>query len=124
MGILSLGATASSAPVVVDRFVGGNTSSVANTQNTIAAQTPTAVTKSQKPPTIAEVNKAVQDINKSIQSIAQNLELSVDTDAKEVIIKVIDQQTKQVLRQIPTVEALDIAKSLDRLQGLLIKQQA
>ena len=124
MGIPSLGGTVSPAPVVADRFVGGNTSSVANTQNAIAAQTPTAVTKSPKPPTVAEVNKAVQDINKSIQSIAQNLEFSVDTDTKEVIVKVIDQQTKQVLRQIPTVEALDIAKSLDRLQGLLIKQQA
>jgi len=29
-----------------------------------------------------------------------------------------------VIRQMPSAEALEIAKALDRLQGLLIRQQA
>ncbi|PXX46748.1 flagellar protein FlaG [Undibacterium pigrum] len=71
-----------------------------------------------------DINKAVAEINKSIQVSSQNLEFSVDNDAKEVVVKIVDQQTKQVIRQIPTEEALEIAKSLDKLQGLLIKQTA
>lgn len=74
--------------------------------------------------TIEQVTKAVQDINNAIQATSQGLEFSVDKSAHEVIVKLIDQQTKQVLRQIPTQEALEIAKSLDKLQGLLIKQTA
>jgi flagellar protein FlaG len=38
---------------------------------------------------------------------------------------VIDQTTKEVLRQIPTPEALQIAKSIDaHTGGLLVDQQA
>lgn len=36
----------------------------------------------------------------------------------------IDRQTKEVLRQMPSEEALAIAHALDKLQGLMIKQKA
>lgn len=84
----------------------------------------TAADKVQQTATKEQVNKAVDSINKTIQATAQNVEFSVDSDSSQLIVKVIDQQTKQVLRQIPTVEILEIAKSLDKLQGLLIKQSA
>lgn len=71
-----------------------------------------------------QVKQAVQDINRSLQSLSQGLEFSVDTDTKDVIVKVIDQQTKEVLRQMPSKEALEIAKALDQVLGKLIKEQA
>jgi len=40
------------------------------------------------------------------------------------VVKVIDQETKEVLRQIPTKEALEIAKSFDTAKGFLISQSA
>lgn len=80
--------------------------------------------QSQRTYTREQVNQAVEAINKTIQAASQNLEFSVDKDMSVVVVKVVDQQTKQVLRQIPTEEALEIAKSLDKLQGLLIKQTA
>lgn len=111
-------------PPIADKVPNASATSVPSKQNVIAAQTEVAVTQAARAHSAAEVDKAVKNINQAIQVISQNLEFSVDTDAKEVIVKVIDQQTKQVLRQIPTEEALDIAKSLDKLQGLLIRQQA
>ncbi|MBC3885987.1 flagellar protein FlaG [Undibacterium griseum] len=83
----------------------------------------TPVTAASKATDINAVDKAVADINKVIQSLSQNLQFSVDKDSKRVVVKVIDQQTNQVLRQIPSEEALEISKSLDKLQGLLIRQQ-
>jgi uncharacterized FlaG/YvyC family protein len=71
-----------------------------------------------------ELNKAVSDINKSLQDRGQDLRFSIDSDSKRVVVKIIDQNTSQVLRQIPSEEALEISKSLDKLQGLLIKQNA
>lgn len=76
------------------------------------------------PPTAEQLDKAVKAINNTISALSQNLEFTVDTEADRVVVKIIDQNTKEVLRQIPTEEALEISKSLDRLQGLLIKQQA
>jgi flagellar protein FlaG len=60
-----------------------------------------------------------------VQERAQGLEFSIDDDSQRTIVKVIDQRTKEVLRQIPTPEALQIAKSIDaRSGGLLVNQEA
>ncbi|CDG81908.1 flagellar protein FlaG [Janthinobacterium agaricidamnosum] len=79
-------------------------------------------------PTPVELKQAVSDLNKSPQATAQGLVFSIDEDSKRTVVKVIDQSTKEVLRQIPTVEALQIAKSLESAQGaqsgFLIKQTA
>ena len=40
------------------------------------------------------------------------------------MVKIIDQHTREVVRQIPSVEALEIAKSIDKMRGLLISQTA
>ncbi len=87
-------------------------------------QTANAVQKTGATTSLDQVKQAVQDINKSLQSLSQGLEFSVDTDTKEVIVKVIDQQTKEVLRQMPSKEALEIAKALDQVLGKLIKTKA
>lgn len=76
------------------------------------------------PPTAEQLDKAVKDINNTINALSQNLEFTVDRDADRVVVKIVDLNTKEVLRQIPTEVTLEISKSLDRLQGLLIKQQA
>jgi len=39
------------------------------------------------------------------------------------VVKLIDVKTKEVIRQIPAQEMLVIAKRLDELQGLLIKER-
>ena len=89
-----------------------------------AVQTTNAVQQADAAGSMDQVKQAVQDINKSLQSLSQGLEFSLDTDSKGVIVKVIDQQTKEVLRQMPSQEALDIAKALDQVLGKLIKTKA
>lgn len=123
MDIQSIGKSSPSGSLIAEKLP-PSSPAVANIQNATNAQTFAAVTQAAKSPSLSEVNKAVSEINKMVQSASQNLEFSVDSDAEEVVVKVIDQQTKEVLRQIPSVEALEIAKSLDKLQGLLIKQEA
>jgi flagellar protein FlaG len=73
---------------------------------------------------LKEVTQAVSDINKAMQFMSRQLEFSVDTDSERTIVKVIDQQTREVIRQMPTKEALEIGKALEKAQGLLIKQTA
>ena len=87
-------------------------------------ETANAVKSAAPVPTLDEVNQAVSELNKASQAKAQGLEFSVDNDSKRTVVKVVDQTTKEVLRQIPSPEALAIAKSLDNAKGMLIKQTA
>lgn len=70
------------------------------------------------------LDEAVSNINKSLKAAGQGVEFSVDDDSKRLVVKVVDQETREVLRQMPSAEALEIAKALDRAQGMLIRQEA
>ncbi len=93
------------------------------TAGVVPPQTTQAVQPS-GPGAPAELDEALRNINASMRTMSQSLEFSIDPDTDRTVVKVVDQQTKEVIRQMPSVEALEIAKALDRLQGLLIRQQA
>jgi flagellar protein FlaG len=70
-----------------------------------------------------DIGRAVDRIN-AFFSASQGIEFAIDDDSKRVVVKVIDRETREVLRQMPSQEALEIAKALDRTQGMLIKLEA
>lgn len=65
--------------------------------------------------------KAVQEFTKPMSG---NLEFSMDDQTGKTIIKVVDTATNELIRQIPSEEMLEIARALDRLQGVLVRQKA
>jgi len=75
-------------------------------------------------PGIEQVMSAVEQLNDFVKTSSSNLQFSVDKESGMRIIKVVDPETKEVIRQIPSEEAVEIAKAIDRLQGLLIRQTA
>ncbi|MGO4382122.1 flagellar protein FlaG [Pseudoduganella sp. RAF53_2] len=64
-------------------------------------------------PASTEITKAVSKLNKAAHEKALDLEFSIDSDTKILVVKVVDLNSKEVLRQIPTEEVLEIAKSID-----------
>jgi len=72
----------------------------------------------------AQLEAAVKAVKEFIQPMTGNLEFSMDEETGETVIKITDASTKELIRQIPSKEMLEIAQALDRLQGLLVKQQA
>ena len=87
-------------------------------------QTVDAVRESAAAPSMQQLSDAVKSINKALQAQGQGVEFSIDSESEQTVVKVVDHETKEVLRQIPSVEALEIAKALDKAQGLLISQKA
>lgn len=85
-----------------------------------------ALTPKQEAPAVTQEkqNEAVKKLNEFVTATNHALEFSVDEDSGRQLVKLIDTQTKEVIRQIPTEEALQIAKALDRFQGLLIQNKA
>lgn len=79
----------------------------------------TAPSQEQLKSTVAQMNQLVQNMPHGT-----NLEFTVDDDTKINVIKVVDKTTNEVIRQFPSEELLSIAKAIDRLQGLIIRQNA
>lgn len=75
-------------------------------------------------PAMSQIVQAVEDVRSAIAPVAQNLHFSIDEDIGRTIVKVVDASTDEVIRQIPSEEIVAIAKAMDKLQGLLIKQTA
>ncbi len=78
-------------------------------------------------PTPEKVEQAVKQINDYLQSVQRNLQFSVDRDTNQIVVKVIDAKTGEVVRQIPPESALEMARNMARTkpgQGLLLAQQA
>lgn len=71
----------------------------------------------------AEVKKSVDAISRFLSNNDQ-LKFSLDQDSGKQLVQLVDIQTKVVLRQFPTVEALAIAKNLDRMQGVFVNSEA
>ncbi|MGV3741036.1 MAG: flagellar protein FlaG [Burkholderiaceae bacterium] len=75
-------------------------------------------------PSTEQLSQAVASINATIQKLSPGLEFSIDQESNRTIVRIVDQQTKELIRQMPSAETLEIAKALDRVQGLLISLRA
>lgn len=85
---------------------------------------PAAAPPQSRQPNKAQLEQAVENLKRANHSTGQNLQFSVDLDSGDTVIKVVDSVTKEVIRQIPSEEVLELARELDRMQGLLLRQQA
>jgi flagellar protein FlaG len=96
-----------------------------NTEQAVKAAPPVAGEESpESQGGLEKLRAAVEKIQEFVSSTASDIEFSIDEESGRTIVKVIDRETEDVIRQIPSQEMLDLAKALDRLQGLLIKQKA
>jgi flagellar protein FlaG len=71
-----------------------------------------------------ELKETVKTINDFVKSFSDRLEFSIDQDSGRTVVKLVDTENKQVLRQYPTREALAIARDIENFQGHLLKTEA
>lgn len=75
-------------------------------------------------PIAKQVLQSMEDINKVMASFSISVQFKIDPDYKELIVKVVDQETGQLIRQIPTEEVVKMSKAMDNLKGLLFAKSA
>jgi flagellar protein FlaG len=98
----------------------------------VSARTPLStvpVVESQPQPPAAPadprtVKDAVDAANEAVKTIRSEIDFSVDEDTGKTVVRIVEKQTGTLIRQIPSQEMLEIAKALDRLQGLLVRNSA
>ena len=93
-----------------------------------SAQTPVVQTANvEQPVSVPDpdaVKQAVQNLNKMVKGQFANLEFSLDSDSNRAVVKLVDNETNEVIRQFPSEEALALSKAIDQVQGLLLRDQA
>lgn len=81
--------------------------------------------KNDREPDAKQVKSAVEKLNEFVKATSNSdVQFTVDDESGIRVIKVVDPETKEIIRQMPSKEAVEIAKALGKLQGMLIRQTA
>ena len=59
---------------------------------------------------------AVDHLNTNIQRLNRNLVFSLDKDSGDVVVKVVDSQTHELIRQIPNEDVLALARHIKQYE--------
>lgn len=70
-----------------------------------------------------KMKDAIDKVNKKIVPTKTRCEFSYHEDTKRVSIKVIDQNTEEVIREIPPEETLDMLSKMWELAGILVDER-
>ena len=61
-------------------------------------------------PSVSEVVQAAQDLSEYLSSAARSLQINVDGELESPIVTVLDTETEEVVRQIPSEELVALAR--------------
>lgn len=71
-----------------------------------------------------QVEAAVATIQDFVQSVRRDINFSLEEGSGRVVVKVTDTGSGDVIRQIPSEEALQLAENLSEVRSLLFKAEA
>ncbi len=75
-------------------------------------------------PTKSDVEQAAVRVKDALRGTTTHLEIEIDHDLGKVVIKILNGDSGEIIRQIPSQELLDLAKQLGDPKGLLIRERA
>ncbi|MDR1228002.1 MAG: flagellar protein FlaG [Azoarcus sp.] len=101
-----------------------STNEAAETVNAARAQGQATQRKEQE----QSVRESVEKLNEFIRPYVTSLQFSIDKDAGKFVVKILDTETKEVIKQFPSEKVLALAKALaeamSKPEGLLVEQDA
>jgi flagellar protein FlaG len=102
-----------------ERSVASGKVSIESRQNTSAAALPGADRIQDLGPIDNDkLEKAVVRLNEYFQQVSRELNFSIDENSGQTVIKVIDTETNQTIRQIPSKELLELASHFEDGESL------
>ncbi|MDA8228549.1 MAG: flagellar protein FlaG [Desulfitobacterium hafniense] len=70
-----------------------------------------------------DVISAIKKANKALVQRSTQLEFSIHEKTKEIMVKVLDSETQEVIREIPPEKVLDMVAKLWELAGILVDER-
>jgi flagellar protein FlaG len=71
----------------------------------------------------AKIDRAATKVNEVLSSADPQLKIHVDDETERVVVKIVEQESGEVIRQIPPEELLELEKYLSSPKGLLVQEQ-
>ncbi|MCG8551648.1 MAG: flagellar protein FlaG [Desulfobacterales bacterium] len=96
-----------------------------NVENTESKETKESANKtdSQQMST-EEVKEVVESFQEMSETIQTKLSFSVDEENNEIVVKIFDKESEELIRQFPSDEMLSLQDKMSDLAGFLFDQQA
>ena len=66
-----------------------------------------------------QLEEAVASVNEFVQSFSRSLQFNIDDNSGDTVVRVVDQETNDVVRQIPSEEILAISQRIQDLNEQL-----
>ena len=116
-------------PFEVTRAVAGSAALEAETaqeSTSVQAVTPQTREAVQEPAQVDrdQLQAAVSDIQDFVQSVRRDINFALDEDSGRMIINVTEASSGDVIRQIPSEEALRLAENLTEIRSVLFEAEA
>ena len=73
---------------------------------------------------LEDLHKLVDDIETVARSFRRNLSFSVDEELGRTVVKVMDAETEELIREIPPDYMLELARNIERIRGILFDESA
>jgi len=70
-----------------------------------------------------EVQMDIEAINDQLESMNRSIRFSIDDSSKDVVVKVVDKDTGEVIKQFPPEQVLKLRERLSEMSGLLVEGQ-
>lgn len=70
------------------------------------------------------LDTAVSDIQNYVQSVSRNIDFKIDDSSGSIVINVTERSSGDVIRQIPSEEALRLAENLSQIRSVLFEAEA
>ncbi|NLT94712.1 MAG: flagellar protein FlaG [Clostridia bacterium] len=71
-----------------------------------------------------EIIAAIEAANKHFEIFDKRLEFSIHEKTKQILVKIVDSNTDEVIKEIPSEKILDMIANMMELAGLLVNEKA
>lgn len=69
------------------------------------------------------VEESVENINRELKSLETNLRFSIHKQTKQIMVKIVDTQTNEVIKEIPSEKILDMVAAMMERAGLIMDKR-
>lgn len=70
-----------------------------------------------------EIQQDIEKINDQLKSMNRSIRFSIDDRSSDIVVKVVDENTGEVVMEIPPEEVLKLRERLSEMSGLLVEKQ-
>jgi len=71
-----------------------------------------------------QIIEAIEQANHAFRIVSTRFEFSIHEGTKEIMVKVIDEKTNELIREIPPEKILDIIAKMWELAGIMVDEKA